>query len=879
MATPDNEALIGARLFQSGNPEVGRRLANLRLRGRNHAPGETIFEPGEPADCIYLLTGQREAGASEPLVQVHLAADASSVRGGRAARLARVVRGDVFGETEFLTAGLDPRPATRASSARALTRARSIAVSWQELSELFALEPAIRARLVRLAARRLVDAVAAEHSTSHEDPDIVLADWLVELAADLGEAQSNRVRFPKKLSQAEIAKELGVSRETVSRRLKEWERAGLVGSAAASLEIVDYARLVRIAGLHSGRDRAALARAVADVAAEIDRGDLIAARNIGADMLRYFPSSPELLHLLALAAARSGDREEAIAVLGSARLTPDGDLEALRARVERALKNPFASVERLAGDWVDEAFDDDDDDAPPSEGRAVETLVGDLAALEARLLKDSAFESDAAGDAKIAAESQRAYEAIWRRIGSWYAGVNAAAMALIAGDAKKAKALAAEVLKRLPDDPSSYWAAATRAEALLISGDAKGGLQALRRAGAAADSSDSTRASTMLQLRRLAPRLRLDAEKAAADLGVRSVALVVGHLFRGPEMDAAAQAKAGDAIRAEAEEILKARNVGNVFGALACGADIVVAEAAIGLGIPFHAVLPFPLERYAELSVSIGDADGALSWRKRFDAMLGAAASFTLIDDELPLDRDLDGHFFHAFRFMAGLALMRADVLQAECRLIAVTDGAEAANMAGTGRAVADWLAAGRPLDPISFPFARKAPSGRARGASAFRPVIFLWDVAGGRADEAAVKKSGVAKNKDFSVVARSSRVGGEGTAIVAPSLEAAIRLADSCAAGKSGEVLRIICDFGPVLAADMKPEEKMIARLKAGSDLPGFPPGRPLATLSFAAETVAEFGDRLSVRAVGRTEESRDGEGKTKRRSGLPVYRLSLHS
>ena len=196
-----------------------------------------------------------------------------------------------------------------------------------------------------------------------------------------------------------------------------------------------------------------------------------------------------------------------------------------------------------------------------------------------------------------------------------------------------------------------------------------------------------------------------------------------------------------------------------------------------------------------------------------------------------------------------------------------------------TSRAVADWLAAGRPLDPIAFPFPRKAPAGRARGASAFRPVIFLWDVAGGRADEAAVKKSGVAKNKDFSVVARSSRVGGEGTAIVAPSLEAAIRLADSCAAGKSGEALRIICDFGPVLAADMKPEEKMIARLKAGSDLPGFPPGRPLATLSFAAETVAEFGDRLSVRAVGRTEESRDGEGKTKRRSGLPVYRLSLHS
>ena len=879
MATPDTSALLSARLFASANPEVARRLGNLRLRAKNHAAGEIIFEPGEPADCIFLLAGQREASerAFEPLVQVQLSADGSSGRGDRAARLARIVRGDVFGETEFVGAGLDPKPGVRASTARALTPARTIAVAWKDLAELFELEPAIRARLVKLASRRLIDAVAAGHSASHEDPDIVLADWLVELAADLGEAQSNRVRFPAKLSQAEIAKELNVSRETVSRRLKEWERAGLVGSSAASLEIVDYARVVRIAGLHSGRDRAALARAVADVAAEIDRGDLINARNICADMLRYFPSSPELLHLFALAAARSGDREEAIAVLKAARLTADGDLEALRARAERALKNPFASAERLADEWVDEAFDEPDEEASPGEGRAVETLVGDLAALEARLLKDSAFESDAAGDAAIAAESQRAYEAIWRRIGSWYAGINASAMALVAGDAKSAKALAAQVLKRLPEDASSYWAAATRAEALLISGDGRDGLQALRHAAAASDASDSTKASTMLQLRRLAPRLRLDVGEAAADLGVRSVALVTGHLFRGSEMDAAAQATAGDAIRAEAEQILTARNVGNVFGALACGSDIVVAEAAVALGIPFHAVLPFPLERYAELSVAIGDTEGAPSWRKRFDDVLSHAASLTLIDDELPLDRDLDGHFFHAFRFMAGLAMMRADVLEAECRLLAVTDGSEASNLAGTSRAVADWLAAGRPLDPIAFPFSRKAPSGRARGASAFRPVVLLWDVAASGAGEKAVAKSGVAKKKDFSVVARSSRVGGEGIAVVAPSLQSAIRLAETCAAGKGGAQLRVICDFGPVLGADMKPDEKMIARLKAGSDMPGFPPGRPLATLTFAAQAVAEFGSCLQTRAVGRAEETADDARKARRRSGLPVYYLKL--
>ncbi len=345
-------------------------------------------------------------------------------------------------------------------------------------------------------------------------------------------------------------------------------------------------------------------------------------------------------------------------------------------------------IELGADDWVDEAFDEDEDipDAA-AEGRLVERLVADIAALEARLLKDRAFEADRAGDAQIAAESARAYAAIWARIGSWYAGINAAAMALVAGNPETAQELAGRVLKRLPGDPKDYWAAATRAEAFLLSGERAKGLQALKAAGAAADANDSARASTMLQLRRLAPRLQLDMGEVEAQLGVRRVAVVAGHLFRGGEMDAATQAKASEVVRAGAEEIFARQNIGNVFGALASGSDIVIAEAALDRGQPFHAVIPFPLERFTELSVDIGDAQGAVRWRERLGAVLQRAASLTLVDDEPPLDRDLDGHFFHAFRFMAGFAMMRAAVLETECRLIAVTDGAAAANMAGASRA------------------------------------------------------------------------------------------------------------------------------------------------------------------------------------------------
>jgi hypothetical protein len=152
---------------------------------------------------------------------------------------------------------------------------------------------------------------------------------------------------------------------------------------------------------------------------------------------------------------------------------------------------------------------------------------------------------------------------------------------------------------------------------------------------------------------------------------------------------------------------------------------------------------------------------------------------------------------------------------------------------------------------------------------------VLLWDVGGGRADLDAVKTLGLAKKKDMFVVPRTSRTGGEGTCVVAPDLEAAIRLAESCA--EQGDTLRIVCDFGPVLGADMRPDPKMVARLKAGSDLPGFPAGRAIATLPFAAEALVTFGPRLDVCAVGRAEEKSEDDGLARRKSGPPVYRLTL--
>ncbi len=84
------------------------------------------------------------------------------------------------------------------------------------------------------------------------------------------------MRFPRKIAQEHIAADLGVSRETISRRLNEWERSGLLRTGARSqqIEILDYQRISRLASLRSSRSRTALERSIDDIDAAIACCDL-----------------------------------------------------------------------------------------------------------------------------------------------------------------------------------------------------------------------------------------------------------------------------------------------------------------------------------------------------------------------------------------------------------------------------------------------------------------------------------------------------------------------------------------------------------------------------------------------------------------------------
>ncbi len=881
------EDLVARSALMRGTSDAARaHLRRARLSIRTLDPGECVFRPGDAADAVYFLVGARASGDGldvDPLVQIELPS------GKRTLRFERIVHGEIFGELELLEQGLLPKPVKRSTSAIALTPAAIVPLPLSLLTDLIAEDAVLRARLIRIGSQRLLSALKQEHDKVHSFPDLVLADWLVELSADSGIAEGNRVRFPRKIAQSDIAADLGVSRETISRRLNEWERAGLLRTGARSqqIEIIDYQRISRLASLRAARSRAALERTIADIDAAIAHGDLIRARNIGLDIMRYYPSSPELQHRTALAAARSGDAKGALELLTRSGLPMSGDLSVLEDAVRKARRNPFLPMDRIIADpFVDEGYGEDEPEPVRRDDTQWEAqLVEDLAALHARVLKERAFAA-ATKDArrKQAGASFEAYHRLHQAKQGYYPGINAATMALCAGDTVTARKIAALLTATVPQDSEEYWPLATLAEALLIvdrGGEAK---DVLLKARTARGADDGAKASTILQLRRIASVLDSNLDVLIDALHPRNVAVISGHLFRGSELDAAAQDATESKIREAAEKLFAAHNVGFVYGALASGSDIILAETALKMGAEFEAVLPFNTERFVDMSVKIGDPPGEPGkWEKRFRAILDGMhgpCSLTIMDTQDPAERDVDGYFFYGFRYAAGCALQRAAMLQTACGLIVVSDNTEPDTVAGANRVFADWRGAGRPFDLIPYPHKRPPRPKRGRGETAFRPVVFLWDGApGAKAGSATLDKLFKKLTKGLESIERTHRDGRRGCCFLTETTQQALELGRAAAeaARKAKHPLRVICDFGLVLGTNLKPDKKLIARLQSADDLPGLPLDCVLATEAYAAQAKFDQGNDVRLVPVGRAEaipSADDGERQALRgRPSLPIF------
>ena len=189
---------------------LGDRVTKLTVKG-----GTTIFEQGDEDDRLFILI----SGGLEVSV---LSSE------GRKLTVSLIRDTSIFGEV----AVFDPGP--RTASVRATEPSDLVYIRQSNLLSAMERDPAVGLYLFRLAGSRLRGVIDQLSEQVFLSPSARLAARLIHLADGPNDSGS-MIR----ISQAELADMVGVTREAVSKTVSRWKRDNIVEVGRGTIRILD----------------------------------------------------------------------------------------------------------------------------------------------------------------------------------------------------------------------------------------------------------------------------------------------------------------------------------------------------------------------------------------------------------------------------------------------------------------------------------------------------------------------------------------------------------------------------------------------------------------------------------------------------------------
>ena len=209
------EAALGrAELFAAISDKARARLAQAGTMVTLE-PSTLLFAKGDTGDAVFvLLEGEVEVRTSS--------------EGGRDVRLASLMPPALIGEMAVLDGG------ERSADICAIRRSRLLRITRDTALATLESEPKALLKLISELVRRLRHADSALEDAALLDLGGRLAQRLLEEAGD-GAVIT--------LTQTELARRIGASREKVNRKLHEWEDEGWVGLGRSGVRIKEREKL------------------------------------------------------------------------------------------------------------------------------------------------------------------------------------------------------------------------------------------------------------------------------------------------------------------------------------------------------------------------------------------------------------------------------------------------------------------------------------------------------------------------------------------------------------------------------------------------------------------------------------------------------------
>jgi CRP/FNR family transcriptional regulator, cyclic AMP receptor protein len=210
-------------LFAELSMEQVTRLAEL-ARTHRYGKEHVIFNEGDPGTALYMIvTGRVKISQSSP--------------DGKERTLALLGPGDVFGELALLDGG--PRSADAVVAEDSELRV----IPRQEFLTFVTEQPQVAMSLLMVLSQRLRHTNLLVHDAAFFDVRARLARILLELARAEPKMGSGPALVCPQLTQSELASMVGVTRESINKWLRYYERSGTVTRRRGRLVVLDPQRL------------------------------------------------------------------------------------------------------------------------------------------------------------------------------------------------------------------------------------------------------------------------------------------------------------------------------------------------------------------------------------------------------------------------------------------------------------------------------------------------------------------------------------------------------------------------------------------------------------------------------------------------------------
>ena len=381
-----------------------------------------------------------------------------------------------------------------------------------------------------------------------------------------------------------------------------------------------------------------------------------------------------------------------VQALDLARGAKSGPAESLEIRYLAAL----ASARMGAIDEAEKALAEVDRDTLGSGPLAVE--VWSLAGRIAKGRFAAARDKSSAAARDHAARAIENYSHAHAISGDAYPAVNAATMALLAGDAPRSRTLAQQALSALNPD-GDHWQHATAGEALLLLGRVDEARVRYAEAYRLAGSRFGDIASMRRQLLLIGTAT---ARELADTLPPPQVIAFSGHMIDHPARPSPRfPPHLEPQVAAALRERIASLGPSIGYAQAACGADILFLEAMQDAGMQTQVVLPFPVPEFIKSSVSFAED----AWIARFERVVAGATRVVLATEEGFLGDDV--LFEHAANLIQGMAYLRALEVSTHPLMLTVLEHSGPEIVGGTAATARNWTRKGGRIDNIDIALLR----------------------------------------------------------------------------------------------------------------------------------------------------------------------------